>query len=44
MTPARMTEHSPSACPVSIALGRATLEGNLGLPAHPCANKTIPHG
>jgi len=44
MTPARMTEHSPSACPVSIALGRATLEGNLGLPAHPCGIVLFAHG
>jgi len=44
MTPARMTEHSSSACPVSIALGRATLEGNLGLPAHPCGIVLFAHG
>ncbi len=44
MTPAHMTEHSSSACPVSIALGRATLEGNLGLPAHPCGIVLFAHG
>ena len=44
MTPARLKECGPSEHPVSIGLVKATLEGNLGLPPHPCGVVLFAHG
>jgi len=44
MTPARITQSVSYERPVSIGLVKATLEGNLGLPPHPCGIVLFAHG
>ena len=44
MTAARPTQYVSPERPVSIELVKATLEGNLGLPAHPCGIVLFAHG
>jgi len=44
MTAARPTQYVSPERPVSIELAKATLEGNLGLPAHPCGIVLFAHG
>jgi len=44
MTPARFTHYVSPEQPVSIELAKATLEGNLSLPAHPCGMVLFAHG
>lgn len=44
MTPARLKECGPSEHLVSIGLVKATLEGNLALPPHPCGVVLFAHG
>lgn len=44
MTATRLTQGIAHERPVSIGLARATLEGNLGLPAHPCGIVLFAHG
>lgn len=44
MTAARLTQYVSPERPVSIELVKATLEGNLGIPEHPCGIVLFAHG
>jgi len=44
MTSAHLTEYVSCERPVSIELAKATLEGDLGLPPHPCGIVLFAHG